>query len=71
MISSPWPMFENKPATAAAIGFSLGELLSLVRCSGISTFVPDILAAPAAICSLALPFAVSWLVYWAAIRLLT
>ena len=61
----------KKPATAAAIGFSLGELLTLGSLFWGLNFVPDILAAPAVIYSLALPFAVSWLLYWVVIRFLT
>jgi hypothetical protein len=71
MTSSPWPMFENAPATAAAIGFSVGELLTLSSLFWGLNCVPDILAAPAVMCSLALPVLVSWLLYWVVIRFLT
>jgi hypothetical protein len=64
------PIFE-KSGAAAAIAFGLGELLTLGSLFWGLNFVPDILAGPAVICFLALPFAASWAVSWLSVRLST
>jgi len=61
----------DKSGAAAAIAFGLGELLTLGLLFWGLNFVPDILAGPAVICFLALPFAASWAASWVAVRLLT
>ncbi len=60
---------ERKAGAAAAIGFKLGCPLALAAMFCGLNLVPDILAAPAVIGCLAIPFALSWLLYWVTMRL--
>jgi len=60
---------ESKAGAAAAIGFSIGGPLALAAMFLGLNLVPDILAVPALISCLALPFVSSWLSYWVAMRL--
>ena len=62
---------ERKAGAAAAIGFKLGCLLALAAMFWGLNLVPDIFAVPAVIGSLAIPFALSWLLYWVTTHLLT
>jgi len=55
---------ESKAGAAAAIGFKLGCLLALAAMFWGLNLVPDILAVPAVIGCLTIPFALSWLLYW-------
>jgi hypothetical protein len=62
---------ESKAGAAAGMGFSIGCPLALAAMFWGLNLVPDILAVPAVISCLALPFVSSWLFYWVAMRLLT
>ena len=60
---------DSKAGLAAAIGFSFGLALALASMFWGLNFLPVIFAVPAVIGCLALPLAMAWLFYWAAIRL--
>lgn len=62
---------ESKAGAAAATGFSIGFPLALAAMFWGLNLVPDILAVPAVIGCLALPFVSSWLFCWVAMRLRT
>ena len=59
---------QNKTGAAAAIGFIVGWPLALASMFWGLNLLPVLIAVPALIGCLALPFVMSWLFYWGALN---